>query len=82
MKKKRREAPPLSDIVVEVWVLLITAHVVAVDEALDALLEVGRLDGEAELGVELRHQQRVRQRLTRLHHPHNSRVDLILTVLE
>merc|ERR1740130_1698178 len=60
----------------------IALEVLAVDEALDALLEVGRLARELELLEELGDEQRVREDLPRLHDPDDGGVDLVLPVLE
>ena len=54
----------------------IALKVLAVDEGLNALLEVALLHGELQLRQQLRHQQLVAQRLPRLHHPHYGRVNL------
>ena len=72
----------LSDIVVLVGVILVPLHVISIYQRLDPLLEVGRLDGELELVVELGQQQVVAQSLPHLHDPHDGGVDLVLAVLE
>lgn len=54
----------------------VALHVLAVDQRLDALLEVGGAHRELQLAHELVDQQRVAQRLARLHGAHNRRVDL------
>ena len=71
----------LSYVLVGVGVGSVSFHVIAIDKALDPLLQVGRFDGEFQLLVELRDQQVVRQRLPHLHNSHDRSVDLVLTVL-
>lgn len=60
----------------------LNTYVFALDEALDALLEVRGLQRKLEVRVELRDQLRVLQLLARLHDAHDRSVDLILPVLE
>lgn len=72
----------LRDVVVLVRIVLVALHVVAVDEGLDSLLKIRRLDWKLELVVEFGDEQVVRQRFSHLHDPDDGRVDLILTILE
>ncbi len=58
------------------WVFGVPLQILAVDQRLDALLQVGALDGEFEHLHELPNQQPVAQGLPRLHHPHRSGIDL------
>ncbi len=55
---------------------LVALQVLAVDQALDALFQVGLLDGELELLQQLGDEQLVAQRLARLHDAHDGRIDL------
>lgn len=59
-----------------IGIFAVALKVLALDEGLDALLEVGLLHGELELLQQLAHQQLVAQALARLHHPHYRRIDL------
>ena len=72
----------LRDVVVLVRIVLVALHVVAVDEGLDPLLEIRRLDRKLELVEKFGEEEVVRQRLPHLHDPDDGRVDLVLTVLE
>lgn len=73
---------PLRDVVVLVGVLLVPLHVVPVDERLYPLFEVGRLDGELELLVQLVDEEGVREGLAHLHDADDGGVNLVLAVLE
>lgn len=67
---------------IDLGVVLVSAHVLALDEGLDPFLQVHRLHRESQLVVELRDEEVVRERLPHLHYPHHGSVDLVLTVLE
>ena len=67
---------------VHVGVVGIALEILAVDQALDALLQVLRLDGKLELLKELVDEQDVAQLLARLHHTNDRGVHLELAVLE
>lgn len=71
----------LSDVVVLVLVVLVPLHVVPIDERFDSLFQVGRLDGERQLLVQLADEQIVAERFPHLHDAHDRGVDLVLPVL-
>ena len=65
-----------------VGVVLVSLHVVSVNQGLDPLLQIGRLDGEGELVEELGEEQGVAESLPHLHDSDYRGVNLVLSVLK
>ena len=78
--------PPLAaysgNIVILVGIVLVSFHIVTVNQRLNSFLEIWWLDWKFELVIKFSEKQVMTQGLPHLHDPDNGSIDLVLSVLE